>query len=62
MYGLTEREREVLRCLLNGWSNAKIAQQLFLAEAIVRKYLTSIYAKPGVLSRSEAINRGYELE
>ncbi|MAU12881.1 MAG: hypothetical protein CL607_23880 [Anaerolineaceae bacterium] len=35
---LTEREREILACLVEGLSNQEIANSLFLTETIVHRY------------------------
>ncbi|HEX4225072.1 MAG TPA: response regulator transcription factor [Pseudonocardiaceae bacterium] len=51
---LTEREREVLRAVADGASNADIAARLFLAEGTVRNYLSSAMAKLDARNRTEA--------
>ncbi|MFD8004161.1 response regulator [Streptomyces mirabilis] len=51
---LTDRERELLRAVADGSSNAEIAGQLFLAEGTVRNYLSTAMAKLGARNRAEA--------
>jgi two-component system, NarL family, response regulator LiaR len=51
---LSEREREVLRLLASGLSNAEIAQTLFLSEGTVKNYVSIIFAKLGVAERTQA--------
>ncbi len=51
---LTDRERELLRAVAEGASNAEIAANLFLAEGTVRNYLSSAMAKLGARNRTEA--------
>lgn len=51
---LTDRERELLRAVADGASNAEIAGLLFLAEGTVRNYLSSAMAKLGARNRTEA--------
>ncbi|HEY2694938.1 MAG TPA: response regulator transcription factor [Pseudonocardiaceae bacterium] len=51
---LTDRERELLRAVVEGASNAEIAARLFLAEGTVRNYLSSAMAKLGARNRTEA--------
>jgi DNA-binding NarL/FixJ family response regulator len=52
---LTPREQQVLEAIASGWDNARIAQELHLAEQTVRNYSSRIYEKLGVQSRGEAI-------
>jgi NarL family two-component system response regulator LiaR len=51
---LSGREREVLRLLASGLSNADIAQTLFLSEGTVKNYVSIIFAKLGVADRTQA--------
>jgi len=51
---LSEREREVMRYLLRGMTNQQIANEMALAEQTVRNYISRIYTKIGVRSRTEA--------
>ncbi|MER2262887.1 MAG: LuxR C-terminal-related transcriptional regulator [Psychrobacillus sp.] len=52
---LTPREMEVYKLLVDGKTNREIANHLFLSEGTIRVYLTTIYSKLGVTSRSKAI-------
>ncbi|MBC9956647.1 response regulator transcription factor [Yimella sp. cx-51] len=51
---LTEQERKVLLHVADGMTNRQIAAELFLAEKTVKNYLTSILAKLGLGSRTQA--------
>jgi NarL family two-component system response regulator LiaR len=51
---LTERETEVLQQLAQGKSNKEIAAALVIAEKTVRTHVSSILAKLGVTSRTQA--------
>ncbi len=42
---LSRRELEVLRLIAQGWTNAAIAEQLFLAEKTVETVCSSIFRK-----------------
>lgn len=53
--GLTRREREVVNLIIQGHSNRRIAQEIFVSEKTVKNHVNNIYAKLGVRSRSEAI-------
>ena len=50
----TERQREVLRLVANGLSNAEIAGRLQLSEHTVHRHIANIYAAAGVSSRAAA--------
>ncbi len=52
--GLNEREKEVLRLLAAGLSNADIAARLYLSEGTVRNYVSAILDKLGVADRTQA--------
>ena len=58
---LSERELAVLTLVAHGRSNREIADQLFLSVATVKWYLTHIYSKLGVQSRTLAIARARQL-
>jgi DNA-binding NarL/FixJ family response regulator len=51
---LSEREREILRLLASGLTNAGIAERLSLAEGTVRNHVTSILSKLNVDDRAQA--------
>ena len=53
---LKDRELEVLRMLAGGLSNQEIATRLVISIRTVEGYVTRIYEKLAVSSRSEAIN------
>lgn len=52
---LTRREFQVLDLIARGLSNDEIANELQLAAATVRNYITSLYGKIGTGSRAAAI-------
>ena len=51
---LTRREREVLHLVVQGLTNAQIAERLVITYRTVNWYLTMIYSKLGVSSRVAA--------
>ena len=51
---LTSREQEVLDGILQGWSNAQLAQRLGISVPTVKTHVSSVLAKLGARSRSHA--------
>lgn len=58
---LTVREKEVLQLMAQGLANKQIALSLSISEHTVKFHLSSLYAKLGISSRTEAVRRGIEL-
>ncbi|MDX2096780.1 MAG: response regulator transcription factor, partial [Leptolyngbyaceae cyanobacterium bins.59] len=58
---LTEREREVLYWLVQGVSNEIIANQLNITVGTVKAYLTTIFEKMNVSSRTQAALQALKL-
>ena len=59
---LTLREHEILRLLVEGKSNRKIAEALYVELPTVKWHITNIYKKLGVRTRVQAIVRARELK
>lgn len=54
---LTEREREVLTLIAQGYANPAIAEKLVLSPKTVRNHVSNIFSKLQVAGRAEAIIR-----
>jgi len=55
---LTSREIEVLQLAAQGLANKQIAAQLGISEHTIKVHLSSLYAKLGISSRTEAVRSG----
>jgi DNA-binding NarL/FixJ family response regulator len=55
MQPLSEREKEVLKCSMEGKEYVQIAEQLFLSKHTVRQHMKNIYSKLHVSSKIEAL-------
>jgi ATP/maltotriose-dependent transcriptional regulator MalT len=55
--GLSSREAQIMTLIASGRSNGQIAAELVLAEKTVKNHVNRIYAKLGVVTRSDAIAR-----
>ena len=53
-FNLTQREEEVLKLLLKGHSNTKIAKMLSISIHTVKAHVESIYRKFGVHNKVQA--------
>lgn len=51
---LTQREREIVACLIRGMTNREISRELYVAESTVKAHLHSTFAKLGVSNRTQA--------
>lgn len=54
-FHLTEREKEILACLVKGMSYKRIAENCFISVDTVRGHIRNIYEKLHVNSKSEAV-------
>lgn len=54
---LTERELEIAHLVKSGWSNQKIANQLYISINTVKKHLQSIYRKCDVQNKIQLVQK-----
>ena len=53
MFGLTKREQEIVRAVVDGDTNKEIARRLVISENTVKRHLMHIFNKVGASSRVE---------
>jgi DNA-binding CsgD family transcriptional regulator len=56
-YGLTEREQEITRLVIQGASTAQIAESLVVSPHTVQEHLKHIFEKTGVRSRRDLVGK-----
>ena len=57
---LTERERDVLRLMVQGLSNPQIADRLAVSRSTVHSHVSSVFGKLQVTSRTHAVARALQ--
>lgn len=57
---LSPREREIFRMLARGWSNAEVAERLFLSPATVKTHVQRVLTKLALRDRVQAVIMAYE--
>lgn len=59
-HNLTQREIDVLRLLRSGFSNTRLADELFVSEHTIKSHLYKIFRKLNIKNRSQAIEWAYK--
>ncbi len=59
-HAVTEREKEILQFMINGWDAKRIASELNLSTLTVRKHIANIYEKLHVNSRAQLISMAHK--
>jgi len=54
-YDLSDREREVLKLMVEGLSNTALAKRLVISQSTVKFHVSNILSKLGTASRTEAV-------
>jgi DNA-binding NarL/FixJ family response regulator len=57
---ITEREKEILQLMVNGWDAKRIATELDLSVLTVRKHIANIYDKLHVNSKAQVISMAHK--
>ena len=55
-FGITQRESEVLRAVVDGLNNKAVAEQLAISEDTVKTHVRSIFRKLNVTDRAKAVS------
>lgn len=56
-YGITARESEIVRLLIEGRTNEEIAARLFISDHTVKNHVHNVYRKLGIRNRVQLIQR-----
>lgn len=54
-HGLTRREAEIALLICKGCTNKEIAAELMISEATVKKHISNIFEKTGIVRREEIV-------
>ncbi len=57
---ITDREKEILQHMINGWDAKRIAVELSLSVLTVRKHIANIYTKLHVTSKAQVISMAHK--
>jgi DNA-binding NarL/FixJ family response regulator/two-component sensor histidine kinase len=57
LYGLNEKEMEIIRYLSDGLKYKEIAQRMHFSESTIKNYVSIIYSKLNVDNRTQAVNK-----
>ena len=57
---ITEREKEILRYMINGWDAKRIGSELSISVLTIRKHIANIYQKLHVNSRAQVISLAHK--
>jgi DNA-binding CsgD family transcriptional regulator len=55
-YKITDREKEIIGLLINGYQNKDICQKLYISESTVKTHIKNIYKKLGIQNRVQLVN------
>ncbi len=55
-YGISDREKEIIRLVALGLDNREIGKRLFISPKTVKNHMTSVYAKTGARNRVQLAN------
>lgn len=59
VFALTERERDVLRLVSEGWTNKAVARELDLCESTIKAHMGRIMRVLGCTNRTQAALLGF---
>lgn len=59
---LTDREKDVLLLVREGYTNREIAQKLYITEFTVKSHVSNIFKKLQVANRPRAILKAMQME
>lgn len=61
-FGLSDRERDVVRLLVKGRSASRIAAELYISENTVKTHMQNVYGKLGIHTKQELLDKVSSVE
>ena len=55
-HGISKRESEIITMILQGYSNRKVGETLFISSLTVKNHIYHIYQKTGVENKIQLLN------
>jgi DNA-binding CsgD family transcriptional regulator len=55
-FGISPRERQIVSMMIQGYSNRRIGEELFISSITVKNHIYHIYQKTGVENKIQLIN------
>ena len=55
-FGISNREREIVSMIMQGYPNRTIGERLFISDRTVKNHISSIYRKTGAVNKVQLLN------
>jgi len=55
-FGLTQRQKEIVKCIMDGKTNKEISAKLFITEGTVKTHIYNVFKKTDVTNRSQLVS------
>ena len=55
-HGITEREKDIIGCMIEGLNNNEISEKLFISKNTVKRHIQNIYEKLNIENKIKLFN------